>query len=648
MRKTCSLVLALSLLSTMGFASGETDEDTAGSSGAPVRTGRYGEAPMLAALVASGELPPIEQRLPESPRVLEVEEIGAYGGALQQVRDLDSSDWLAWVMTKEPLTIVSPDLLSTLPNVAREFSVSADGTTITFKLRRGMRWSDGEPFGVDDIMFWYEDLISNKELTPEPISYFTRNNELLIVRRVDDETVTFSFSQPNSPFVDMIGTWWMYFVPQYAPKHYLSQFHPTYADRAELDELVRSEGFASWPELYQSKDCVGHPSNGVNDPACPTLAPWLFQDPKTAPVQTAVRNPYYWKVDPEGNQLPYIDRVERPLISDTEAWLLKVVAGEEDVVIGSFLDPGKNFTFLKENESRGGYTVKSFTWWRNHSALYFNHTTADPVKAALYADKDFRVALSHAIDRDEINGLLFGGRYAPSQLAPNSGPPFHGERDMFKQFIEYDPETANRMLDEIGLAARGRDGFRLGPDGNALQFILYHPSWPPENPDIGELVRGYWAEVGINLAVKALDDAAYAAINESDETDLRLRVGYYVGPPMVPIMSPNLFAGNFETEPEWSSWLNTNGESGVEPPADVKRLREIQNEIYAEPDPQKQLDLYDEAFKIHTDNLWELGILEWDAETSFSYVQNDRIGNVPEPMPGEIIPAQRSAWFIKG
>ena len=646
MRKMFALVLALALVATMGFATGETEEGSA-ASGAPVRSGSYGEAPMLAAMVASGELPPIEERLPETPRVLEVEEIGTYGGTLQQVRNLDASDWLAWVMTKEPLTIVAPDLLSTLPNVAKEFSVSEDGTTITFTLRRGMRWSDGAPFGVDDIMFWYEDLISNKELTPEPISYFTRNNELMVVTQVADDTVTFAFSQPNSPFVNMIGTWWMYFVPQYSPKHYMSQFHPTYTDRETLDDLVKSEGFTSWPELYQSKDCVGHPSNGVNDPDCPTLAPWLFQDPKTAPVQTAVRNPYYWKVDPQGNQLPYIDRVERPLISDTEAWLLKVVAGEEDVVIGSFLDPGKNFTFLKENESRGGYTVKAFTWWRNHSTLYFNHTTDDPVKAALYANKDFRVALSHAIDRDEINGLLFGGRYNPSQLAPNSGPPFHGERDMFRQFIEHDPDTANQMLDEIGLSARGRDGFRLGADGNALRFILYHPSWPPENPEIGELIKGYWAEVGINLAVKALDAAAYTALNEADGADMRLRVGYYVGPPMVPIMSPNLFAGNFETESEWSSWLNTDGASGVEPPDDVKRLREIQNEIYAEPDPQKQLVLYDEAFTIHTDNLWELGILEWDAETSYSYIQNNRIGNVPDPMPGEMIPAQRSAWFIK-
>ena len=142
MRNMFALVLALALVATMGFATGETEEAGA-ASGAPVRSGQYGEAPMLAALVASGELPPIEERLPETPRVLEVEEIGTYGGTLQQVRSLDESDWLAWVMTKEPLTIVSPDLLSTLPNVAREFSVSEDGTTITFTLRPGMRWSDG-------------------------------------------------------------------------------------------------------------------------------------------------------------------------------------------------------------------------------------------------------------------------------------------------------------------------------------------------------------------------------------------------------------------------------------------------------------------------------------------------------------------------
>jgi len=645
MRKVVFLALVLGLVATMGFGAGETDAVV--DSGAPVRTGQYGEAPMLAALVASGDLPPVDQRLPETPRVLETEEIGRYGGTLQQVRNLDSSDWLAWVMTKEPLTIVAPDLLSTLPNTARTFEVSDDGTTITFTLRPGMKWSDGEPFGMHDIMFWYNDNISNKELTPEPISYFTRNNELLVATPVDDHTVTFEFALPNSPFVDMIGNWWMYFVPQYAPAHYLQQFHPSYTDSDTLDGIIKSEGFANWQELYHAKDCVGHPSNGVNDPACPTLAPWLFQDSKTSPVQTGVRNPYYFKVDSDGNQLPYIDTIERPLISDEEAWLLKIVAGEEDVTLGSFVDPGKNFTFLKENESRGDYQVKEFTWWRNHSTLYFNHTTSDAVKAGLYAEKDFRIALSHAIDRDEINGLLFGGRYTPSQLAPNSGPPFHGEREMFRQYIEHDPDTANSLLDSVGMSARGSDGYRLGPDGNAIQFIIYHPSWPPENPELGELIKGYWAEVGINAAVKALDGSAYNALEESDGSDMRLRVGYYVGPPMVPIMSPNLFAGNFETEDDWSSWMNTDGATGHEPPDNIKRLREIQNEIYAEADPAAQLALYDEAFKIHTDNLYELGILEWDASTSMIYVQNNRVGNVPDPMPGEIIPSQRSSWFIR-
>ena len=643
--KTTLIVLVLALIAAMSFA-GAAVEQGATDSGAAVRTGQYGEAPMLAALVASGELPPVQERLPEVPRVLEVEEIGSYGGALQQVRDADKSDWLAWTMSKEPLTIIAPDLQSTLPNVVQEYRVSADGTMITFKLRNGMRWSDGEPFTIDDVMFWYEDVLNNRELTPEPANLFARDGKLMVVRKVDDQTFTFNFSKPNSPFVDMMGTWWMYWVPQYAPKHHLSQFHPTYTSQTKLDGMMNEAGFSTWPELYQSKDCVGSPAMGVHDPACPTLAPWLNQNPKTAPVQIAVRNPYYWKVDPEGNQLPYIDRVERPLVADTEAWLLKVVAGEEDVTLASFLDPGKNFTFLKENESRGDYKVKFFDWWRNASTLYFNHTTSDPVKSKLYADKNFRIALSHAINREEINDLLFGGRYTPTQLGPDEGPPYHGERAMFKQHIEHDPDKANRMLDEVGLSARGRDGFRLGPNGKPLQFIIYHPSWPPENSELGELIKGYWAAVGVNVAIKFLGESAWGALEAADEDDMRLRVGYYVGAPMVPIMSNNLFATTFESELEWSTWLNTGGAAGVEPPDDLKQLRVIQSEIYAATDREEQLALYDKAFKIHTDNLWELGLLRWDA-TGFTYIHNNRIGNVPDPMPGEIIPSQRSAWYIK-
>ena len=279
--KTTLIVLVLALIAAMSFA-GAAVEQGATDSGAAVRTGQYGEAPMLAALVASGELPPVQERLPEVPRVLEVEEIGSYGGALQQVRDADKSDWLAWTMSKEPLTIIAPDLQSTLPNVVQEYRVSADGTMITFKLRNGMRWSDGEPFTIDDVMFWYEDVLNNRELTPEPANLFARDGKLMVVRKVDDQTFTFNFSKPNSPFVDMMGTWWMYWVPQYAPKHHLSQFHPTYTSRTKLDGMMNEAGFSTWPELYQSKDCVGSPAMGVHDPACPTLAPWLNQNPKTA------------------------------------------------------------------------------------------------------------------------------------------------------------------------------------------------------------------------------------------------------------------------------------------------------------------------------------------------------------------------------
>ena len=218
---------------------------------------------------------------------------------------------------------------------------------------------------------------------------------------------------------------------------------------------------------------------------------------------------------------------------------------------------------------------------------------------------------------------------------------------MFQQFIEYDPDKAERLLDEVGLAARGRDGFRLDPDGNPLRFILSHPLWPPDNSELGELIKGHLAKVGINLAVRALDDGAYKDLMAADRDDLRLRVHYYVGPPMVPIMSPGLFAGQFDQERQWSDWLNTNGADGIEPPDDVKRLREIQNEIYAEPDPAKQLVLFDEAFKIHTDNLWLIGILEPDTSIVHSYIQSNRIGNVPDPTPGETIPSQRSAWYIK-
>ena len=631
-------VLLLGVVLAFGGAQQEKTEKTTGATGAPAT--KYSEAPMLSKLVASGQLPDVDQRLPLVPKVVQpVGEIGKYGGTLQQVRDLNNSDWLAWVITKEPLVLVAHDYSATPPNVALEYKVSEDGKVTTFKLREGLKWSDGQSFTAEDVMFWYEDIITNTDLTPSPFGPLTRDGQLAQVSRIDDYTVSFSFDKPYSVFVELLGTWYMYFFPQYAPKHYLQQFHPNHVSQADLDKKVKAEGFNSWVDLFNSK-------NNVNNPDCPTVGAWIFIDPKTAPAQKAVRNPYYFKVDPEGNQLPYIDNVERPLISDPEAWLLKVVAGEEDVVLGSFLDPGKNYTFLKENEQRGNYRVGEFLWWKNISSIYFNYTSDDEVRNKLYSDKRFRIALSVAINRDEINNLLYRGQYTPTQLRPSEGPPFHGERDMFAQYTEFDLSQANDLLDEVGLAERGRDGFRLGPDGKPLQVIVIFPGWPPENPDLAELIKGYWAKIGINLAVKAMSDEAYSLAQEADEYDLAMRIAYFGGPPMVMTMSPYLFTLG-EIEPQWQLWLDTDGAEGVQGPDDAKRLRELQTEILGETDEDGRLALYEQTFKIHTDNFWCIGILEVDTRTMYSYVANNRIGNVPNPMPGEIVPALRSTWYIK-
>ncbi len=590
----------------------------------------FHEAPELAAMVAAGELPPLEERLPINPMVVQPDEtIGKYGGTLNTTIFGDYSQATeVGYWQYELLTVPSPQG-EIIPGVAEGWEWNDDYTVLTLNLREGVKWSDGVPYTADDIMFWWEDIILNTELTPTPHGLLFRNDELAELVKIDDFTVQFTFAAPYALFTTYLGSWGFPGLGlTNSAKHYLTQFHPDYTPMADIEAMMKEDGFDTWVDFFKRKSDRG--SSGGN-PDLPTLAAWILNEEPPQPVQTYRRNPYYWKVDTAGNQLPYIGEIRTTRTADAEATLLKAIAGELDWVGIGWVGGPANLAILTENMEKGDYRFTSGNWMPNaYGNIMFNYTSGDETKRELYNNKDFRHALSVAINREEILKLVYKGGVFPSQIAPARGEPYHGESDLFQSWAQYDPDLANQMLDEIGLTERDADGFRKAPNGEDLLLIISATTaWPAETPELMELVRGYWSEVGINATVTPEEGTLWGTRHNNNEHDVSARGGHFGGGPVHPTLNGNTFAlGGWQWAPEWAQWLDTNGEQGVEPPDDVKRIREIRDLVMGEPDEAKRVELIMEVFQIHMDNLWSIGLVVDNPRFGQLQVVKNRVRNV--------------------
>ena len=343
----------------------------------------YGESPTLAERVAAGTLPPVEERLPEEPLVLEPETIGTYGGTLttaykflgswpNEVNSLIGFGGLAKVDAEGNI----------VPDIAEGWELSPDARELTLRLRPGMKWSDSAPFTADDIVFWYEDVLLNEELTPVVPNWFRPGGETFALEKVDDHTVVMRFAAPNptitARFVNPGAS-------LYLPRHYLEAFHPRYADEAELDVMVEEGGFETVAQFFQNKLLSYNYTDSRGEVGAPTLLPYTISDRSTSLV-TLARNPYYWKVDAEGNQLPYIDSIRARLVEDSEVVETQAINGELDWYPGV----AGNLGLYTRNAAEEDYRV---ILWREGSGaqtgLFVNQTHADPDLREAFSGRAF-------------------------------------------------------------------------------------------------------------------------------------------------------------------------------------------------------------------------------------------------------------------
>lgn len=618
----------------------------------------YQESPFLADQVSAGTLPAIAERLPANPAVVApFNETGQYGGNLRVGFVGTSPGWggLLYIAGWDQLTQWKPDFSGVVPNIAESIDVSDDATSYTFHLREGMKWSDGQPFTADDIMFYIEDILMNAELSPNGIGADwlpQLDADQFTAEKVDDYTVTFNFAHPYGTFLLNLATWSGREIAFY-PKHYLTQFHKDY--NADVDALVtEEEGVTDWVSLFNKKANRDDPTNFLNYPERPTLFPWVVTSPLGSGTQLSMaRNPYYFKVDSEGHQLPYIDELTGISYQDGQARTLAMISGDLDYIV----DPGaeNRAVYFDAMDTGAPIQIIENLWdGANTAAIQFNQTYNDPVLAEIFANKDFRIGMSHAINRQEIIEIVHAGQGFPAQVGPLETSPLYNEQ-LTTQFVEFNVDLANEYLDKV-IPDKDANGMRLRPDGEPLSIVFtisndlsFGTTWV----QVAELLIGYWRAVGVDLQLNSIPSTQF------DENRLQNNIQATIfvaegGAGLIPMFDPRSY-----TPMEWHSYFGlgwyfwrvaTPGAEPVEPPQEIQDARALYDEVGIQPTSELQLEKMSQVIQLAADNFWIIGI----SSPAPGYQPiNTRLGNQPTSftqgwIEGVIKLTYPEQWYIIG
>jgi peptide/nickel transport system substrate-binding protein len=504
-----------------------------------------------------------------------------------------------------------------------------------------MKWSDGVPFTADDIVFWYEDVILNTDIHPTPPSWMMVGGEVGVVEALDDYTVKFSFSAPYSFFLHNLcvpdGV-----DPVAFPRHWFEQFHIAY--NPDVEAMAAEAGLDSWVYLFIQKGgstgSVRPGSGGARwqTTGVPTLNPWLTLEPLTddATRLLLVRNPYFFKVDPEGNQLPYIDYIEVNVGDNIDVLVLLALGGQIDMQNRHIGTPENRAIFESTSEVGEFHFYELVPAIENEVFLNLNLTHPDPVKREIFQNKDFRIGLSYAIDRQTIIDIVFGGVGTPYQIAPPPGALFYNEQ-LGTQYTEYDVELANEYLDRAGYSERDADGFRLGPDGNRISTTILVNEILVSQINALQLIQGNWEQVGIEMKIEPLDRQTMVDYGTANQHDAMLWLGSAAQGQSV-ILDPRYyfpFSENSYWGKAWQYWYNNpNHELAEEPPAVIKHQMELYDELLSTSDPDTQNALMNEILQIAADEFYVMGVT---LPTSGYGIVKNNFHNVPSIMP--------SAWL---
>jgi len=599
---------------------------------ATAHAAEYSEAPALAERVEAGDLPPVAERLPAEPEIVEpMGSVGQYGGDIRRaLRGGADHNSILRIVGAQSLVRWEPDWSGIRPNLAKSWEVNEDATEYTVHLREGLRWSDGHPFTADDLVFFVEDLLHNEEFyAGSPPARFVVGDEPMTIEKHDDYSVTYKFAAPYGMFLQEHATPLGQHPTLYA-KHYCQQFHPDYNDNLEplLDEYNTDE----WPDLFrQTCGDIEIPTRWGN-PDRPTMDPWVVTEPYVGGATQVIleRNPYFWQVDPEGNQLPYVDRIVNNIVQDHETILLQAINGEIDLQ-SRHLDVMGNIPVLFENMEDGGYELYELqNASSNAMVIQLNLTHKDPATRELFNDYDFRRAISHAIDREEIIDIVFLGQGEPWQIGPRPEHDLYHEQ-LGRQFTEFDLDLANEILDEAGYTERDDDGYRLMPNGERIFLNVEVSLNNPHYIDVLELIEPHWQEIGVELNIDSMERSIFYERGIANDQDIATwgapgGLDPYLSPRMVVAVHPI----DSRYAVPWAEYWVSGGKRGEEPKPSMQERQDLYDQFLQTADEAKQAEIFTQILDIAAEEFEVIGIT---LAPNFYGVRNADLQNVMSPMP---------------
>lgn len=610
------------------------------------------EPPMLADMVKGGKLPPVDKRLPMTPVVVGGrDEIGVYGGEVRMIHFdpvwmVSNYDWNAERM----LYYSDIDLRTIVPNILEGWEVTPDGATYTLKLRKGMKWSDGEQVTSEDVRFIFEDIWFNTDLNASGPWQFrfdgtAANATNCKVAVVDDYTVKLTFAAPFGNFPAHLtrmepGNW----PSVMAPAHYLKKFHKKYTDEAKLKADAAANKLETWVQWFNQHFQWGL---GVwQAPAWikeyPILSPWHITDIQEGGLILWERNPYYWKVDLAGNQLPYIDKLRVDYIKTTDAAKLKLAQGELDA-LGQHDVTMADYPFYKENEAKGKFKTMDYisamsdrdVFFPQHFLYQEDGKTPDDVMNEIVNHPNWVKALSVAIDRDEINQSLFYGTARMGQLSPMPSSKYYKEK-YGTAYAQFDKDLANKLLDEMGLKNKNAQGIRLRKDGKPLTYMIEQAGLRvgPLTPKVCEMVAAYWREVGIGASSKEVDTSlldtrlqngiVQCTVWHADRcTDMLLHIEmrWYIPTD----------AGQGGASSLWAKWHNAVDKKAaglIEPPDQIKKYYDLFAQMTSVIDENERVKAGQQIFDGLAETPLSIGLL---LECKAPLIFNQNLRNLPRP-----------------
>lgn len=581
------------------------------------------EPPMLEQAVGDGTLPPVDQRVPAIPLVVKATEkrtIGRSGGDLRMLVGRTKDSRLLSVYGYARLVRYDENY-NFVPDILRQVEIE-DGRSFTLFLRPGHKWSDGKAFTTRDFQYWWEDVANNPDLSPGgPPIVMLVDGEPPVVEVIDETTIRYTWSKPNPFFLPALAGATPLYI--YRPFHYLKKYHAKYADPAELEQKVKEAEKDSWAQLHNKLDNLYN----MDNVKLPTLEPWRLAAKPSAERVVAERNPFFHRIDEKGQQLPYLDHFNLEVVSPGLI-PTKAGAGESDLQ-----SRGLNFsdyTFLKQGQKRKGFNV--FLWDTvrgSELAIYPNLNVDDPVWREVLRDVRFRRALSLAVDRHEINQVIYYGLGVEGNHGVLPGTPLY-DAEVRNAWSQFDPDLANKLLDDMGLTQRNDDGIRLLPDGRPMEIVVESAGENSEEADVLELINDTWLDIGIKLHTKPSERTVLRNRIFAGETLMAIWFGYENGLPTAD-MSPEEFVPVHQQSyqwPKWGQYYETKGKSGepVDMP-EAKRLMELWDEWRYATTTEGRTKIWKEILQIDSDQVWTIGIV---ARIPQPIVANAKLMNLPE------------------